>query len=92
MDKKEAYELYSQCKNCTSYNTSKCLTCKHLANLYKVTEVIMDMFYDDYKKENNIVIDQFGDNYEFESAFEKQQEINNTEDKDIVDVEVVEVE
>ena len=91
MDRKEAYELYSQCKNCTNYNSSKCLTCKHLANLYGVTEVIMDLFYDDYRKENNITIAQIEDNYEFASAFEKEEQ-NNTEDKDIIDVEVVEVE
>ena len=91
MDKKQAYELYSQCKNCTSYNTSKCLTCKHLTNLYSVTETIMDMFYEDYKKENNIIVDQIEDNYEFASAFEKCDE-NNSEEKDVIDVEVVEVE
>lgn len=88
MEKDEAFEIYSGCKNCTNYNTTKCLTCENMTKLYDATEFIMDSFYDNYRKENNITDEQKQDNYSFQSVFEPEEKVEN----DAIDVEVEKVE
>lgn len=90
MDKKQAYEAYDKCKNCTSYNTVKCLSCVNFMELHKATEAIMNMWYDEYRQDNNITVSQVEDNYQFDSVFEQKQE--NPKDDNVIDVEVTAVE
>ena len=90
VESKEAFEIYSCCKNCTNYNSSKCLTCQNFNKLYDATEFIMDKFYNEYKTENNIDVEQQQDNYSFQSVFEPFEEVK--EENDAIDVEVTKVE
>ena len=89
LDRKQAYETYEKCKNCTNYNTVKCLSCANFTKLHGATEAIMNMWYDEYRQENNITVSQVQDNYEFDSVFEQTEE---TKDENVIDVEVTAVE
>ena len=95
-DIKNLYDSYDKCKTCTQLNTVSCLSCANFTTFSASIEKILDNWYDEYRKKNDINFSQIQNNYQFDTVFEQKDDdidANVTLDDDVVDItEVTDVE